>query len=104
MALKEIVKQIESCGYECEAGPLENNQAFQRLKELAAHELPDMSVLTIDPNGRYIFQMPKATPRDEIVWVRAQLDKLFNGDLPFVVIADEVKVVRIEGANNASVG
>ncbi|WP_332648876.1 hypothetical protein [Lysinibacillus sp. 54212] len=33
--LKEIVEQLESCGYVCVAGPLENNTAFVRLKELA---------------------------------------------------------------------
>jgi hypothetical protein len=33
MTLKEIVKQLESCGYECEAGPLRNNTAFIALKE-----------------------------------------------------------------------
>ncbi|WP_433958550.1 hypothetical protein [Cytobacillus horneckiae] len=33
--LKEIVKQLESCGYTCDAGPLENNTAFLELKSLA---------------------------------------------------------------------
>ncbi|WP_198404143.1 hypothetical protein ACJGE4_15345 [Bacillus velezensis] len=33
--LKEIVEQLEDCGYECEAGPLVNNVAFQKLAELA---------------------------------------------------------------------
>ncbi|MCM3272646.1 hypothetical protein [Paenibacillus elgii] len=33
MTLKEIVNQLESSGYTCEAGPLENNVAFQALKE-----------------------------------------------------------------------
>jgi hypothetical protein len=32
--LKEIIKQLESCGYTCEAGPLENNVAFIELKSL----------------------------------------------------------------------
>jgi len=35
LALSQIVKQLESCGYNCEAGPLENNTAFIALKELA---------------------------------------------------------------------
>lgn len=34
-ALKAIVEQLESCGYECEGGPLELNTAFIALKELA---------------------------------------------------------------------
>lgn len=38
MTLKEIVEQLESCGYECEAGPLSNNTAFIELKERAAEE------------------------------------------------------------------
>jgi hypothetical protein len=33
--LKEIVEQLKSCGYSCEAGPLENNTAFIQLEELA---------------------------------------------------------------------
>jgi len=33
--LKEIIKQLESCGFTCEAGPLENNTAFLELKDLA---------------------------------------------------------------------
>lgn len=33
--LKEIVEQLKDCGYECEAGLLVNNIAFQKLAELA---------------------------------------------------------------------
>lgn len=33
--LSEIVKQLESCKYECEGGALENNIAFTKLKEIA---------------------------------------------------------------------
>jgi hypothetical protein len=32
MTLKEIVEQLKSCRYECEAGPLENNVAFIELE------------------------------------------------------------------------
>lgn len=35
-ALRGIVSQLESCDYECEAGPLELNTAFLALKEMAA--------------------------------------------------------------------
>lgn len=38
MNLKEIVEQLEKCGFECEAGPLENNTAFVELKEPAELE------------------------------------------------------------------
>lgn len=34
MLLKNIVQQLESCDYTCEAGTLENNTAFQRLKSI----------------------------------------------------------------------
>ncbi len=33
--LKEIIEQLKDCGYECEAGLLVNNIAFQKLAELA---------------------------------------------------------------------
>ncbi|MDL5023749.1 hypothetical protein [Bacillus velezensis] len=36
--LKEIVEQLKVCRYECEAGPLENNVAFQKLAALAGVE------------------------------------------------------------------
>lgn len=38
LSLAEIVAQLKLCGYECEAGKLENNVAFQALERLAAHE------------------------------------------------------------------
>lgn len=35
MGIQEIIKQLEACGYTCETGPLENNEAFAKLKEIA---------------------------------------------------------------------
>jgi predicted DNA binding CopG/RHH family protein len=35
MTLTEIIEQLESCNYECEAGRLENNVAWQELKKMA---------------------------------------------------------------------
>lgn len=35
MDLIEIVKEIEKCGFECEAGPITNNLAFIELKNIA---------------------------------------------------------------------
>lgn len=32
MTLAEIVEQLESCGFECEAGKLENSVAFRELR------------------------------------------------------------------------
>jgi hypothetical protein len=34
MTLQEIIEQLESCNYECEAGRLENNVAFIELKKV----------------------------------------------------------------------
>lgn len=33
--LREIVEQLQSCGFECEAGKLENNVKFMELRKLA---------------------------------------------------------------------
>nr|WP_306292000.1 DUF2829 domain-containing protein [Bacillus sonorensis] len=35
MKLNEIVDQLKDCGFECEAGPLENNVAFVELEKIA---------------------------------------------------------------------
>lgn len=35
MTLKEIIEQLESCNYECEGGPLVNNEAWIELKRMA---------------------------------------------------------------------
>lgn len=35
MKLLEIVEQLRSCNYECQAGPLETNVAFVELERLA---------------------------------------------------------------------
>lgn len=34
----ELIRQLEACGYTCEAGPLENNIAFIQLKAMADDE------------------------------------------------------------------
>lgn len=34
----ELIKQLEACGYTCEAGPLENHIAFIQLKAMADNE------------------------------------------------------------------
>jgi hypothetical protein len=34
LELKEIIYQLEMCRFECEAGPLEMNEAFIALKEM----------------------------------------------------------------------
>lgn len=36
--ITDIVEQLEFCGYTCEAGPLEKNIAFMRLKEISEME------------------------------------------------------------------
>ncbi|MCG8400859.1 MAG: hypothetical protein MJA84_04605 [Firmicutes bacterium] len=35
MGLPEIIRQLESCGYTCEAGPLEKNEAFVALTSIS---------------------------------------------------------------------
>lgn len=37
MTLVEIIEQLESCNYECEAGTLSNNAAFVELKKMASN-------------------------------------------------------------------
>lgn len=39
--LREIVDQLELCGYECEGGTINMNKAFVRLKELAYRRKPE---------------------------------------------------------------
>jgi hypothetical protein len=60
MTLSEIVEQLRSCGFECEAGPLESNVAFEELVRLASVEVkaPDWSQApewaqwwAVDPDG-----------------------------------------------------
>ncbi|MCY8345038.1 hypothetical protein MOC74_06080 [Bacillus haynesii] len=35
MKLNKIVQQLKGCGFECEAGPLENNVAYIQLEKFA---------------------------------------------------------------------
>ncbi len=48
--LTEIVTQLRSCNYECEAGALANNVAFQELERMAAAEQARWEPV---PNGTY---------------------------------------------------
>jgi hypothetical protein len=56
MTLQEIIEQLESCHYECEAGTLENNVAWRELKERveAIEELLDNAHETRKPLNRDI--------------------------------------------------
>lgn len=47
--ITDIVEQLEFCGYTCEAGPLEKNIAFMRLKEISEMEKKGAHVM-IKPN------------------------------------------------------
>lgn len=38
MTLEEIVSQLKSCGFTCEAGKLENNVAFMELEKMSENE------------------------------------------------------------------
>lgn len=44
MNLSEIVKQLEACGYTCEAGVLENNIAFRALQRMSKSSKYEKSV------------------------------------------------------------
>lgn len=50
MTLKEIVEQLELCGYECEGGKLENNVAFIALKKLAEQRPTLAPVSLVSPD------------------------------------------------------
>lgn len=49
MTLSEIVQQLRSCQYECEAGSLDNNVAFIALVEMANESLSHTTAAP-DPN------------------------------------------------------
>jgi hypothetical protein len=51
MTLKEIVEQLESCSFECEAGSLESNIAFIELKK-AAEKDAQSGALTLHESTR----------------------------------------------------
>lgn len=47
--LSELIRQLESCGYRCEAGPLENNLAYIELRRRVIEQERDKSRITITP-------------------------------------------------------
>lgn len=64
--LKTSLEQMESCGFECEAGPLENNTGFSFIKE-AAKTSPDYYI-----GQRVLYLMKTQSPigvREE--WIDA---------------------------------
>lgn len=82
--LKEIVTQLKDCGYECEAGPLANNEDFRLLAKLAGVEVPKTlaeriseatetfvamgrSIKFVDKGVLFISQKSPQERRDEIV-------------------------------------
>ena len=44
--LSEIVEQLRACGYECEAGALEDNTHFRALERLAERQREEMAPVT----------------------------------------------------------
>lgn len=97
MSLREIVQQLEMCGFTCEAGPLENNAAFLALERWAAHEVEGLRTVEIDPNGRYIFQSGEPWEAQRMESVRHQLKELFDGETQFVLINGPLCVTRLDG-------
>jgi hypothetical protein len=95
--LREIVEQLKACGFECEAGKLENNTAFQQLVELAAYEIEGMEVIRLSPDGRYIFLTTKMSFEDK-ERVAHIIGRLFTGETNFVIadlLPNGLKVIRL---------
>ena len=46
--LPQIVSQLESCGYECQAGRLEMNTAFIRMKEVLSELESGLTTRAVD--------------------------------------------------------
>jgi hypothetical protein len=60
MTLQEIVEQLESCNYECEAGTLENNVAWRELKQIIAYAeriSSEAGYATEEELGAYLAQL-----------------------------------------------
>lgn len=106
MTLEEIVEQLESCEYECEAGKLENNIAFWELKRLA--EMLPKSL------GRvlHLLDSDNLPSMETIVTVLAILSDIYSqigeeikdGDIVRNLVTGEYGVVhKIEGDNKEGV-
>lgn len=57
MTLSEIIEQLESCGFTCEAGPLENNVAWRQLRGMNKNTI---SVVLFDSDNwetLYVLEM-----------------------------------------------
>lgn len=65
--LPEIIKQLESCGYSCEAGSLENNLAFIELKRMAGN-------------------LEEATVLAKSVWAKEPIDTIEKGFIQTVAL------------------
>lgn len=65
--LPEIIKQLESCGYNCEAGSLQNNVAFIELKRMADN-------------------LEEATLHAKAVWGKEPVDTIEKGYIQTVAL------------------
>lgn len=98
LGLRGIVDQLTACGYECEAGRLEDNTAFQRLVELASYETDGMEIIRVSSDGRYIFEIE---PMDagSVARLHDLLTELFKGERPFIItrtMPNKMRVLEID--------
>lgn len=76
--LPEIVKQLELCGFSCEGGPLENNEAFQVLKE-AAEASPFILVQDSDAHWYVIEQRYQDEFRQWVEYMESEAEETYGG-------------------------
>lgn len=71
MNLQEIVEQLQSCNYECEAGALENNVAFIELRRIA-HTSDEGTACANCHSPVHAFQIPRL--ENDLATAQAQAD------------------------------
>lgn len=76
--LPEIVKQLESCRFVCGGGALENNEAFQVLKE-AAKASPFILIQDHDAHWYVIEQRYQAEFRRWVEYMESDSDENYVG-------------------------
>jgi hypothetical protein len=100
MTLKEIVEQLESCGFTCEAGPLENHVAFIDLKEKFSGKnglsiTVDMKKMDEFKNIVNILYQVVTRANDEKItqYVLSELEKIHEPNPPLIPIPfDDLKI------------
>ncbi|MDQ0270795.1 hypothetical protein [Cytobacillus purgationiresistens] len=98
-SLKEIVEKLRSCGFECEAGPLENNVDFQLLECIAGVGTKSSLEIVARMRGNVAKARAKLTPitpqeyRDAIVeQAKKDVAELNGGKYAYRVCREEFVV------------